>query len=233
MALLGDGHAEVVVAVCGEDDVFGTGNLREQHAEGRGVLLRCGVTDGVGDVDRGGSGLDCDGDDVDEEVGVGAGGVLGRELDIVGEGAGEADGFGGLVERFGAGDLQLSFEMQVGRGEEGVDAGLLGGFDGTGSGFDVLTLAAGKGGDARAVNFAGDLADGVGVALAGDGETGFNDVDAECRQLMGHAQLLFVVHGAARGLLAVAEGGIEEDYLVRRGHRAYRFRSGRYHNACL
>ena len=31
------------------------------------------------------------------------------------------------------------------------------------------------------------------------------------RELMGHAELLVGVHGAARALLAVAEGGVEED----------------------
>ena len=119
---VGDGHAEIVVAVGGEDDVLGARNLCEQHAEGGGVLVGRGVADGVGDVDGGRSGLDGDGDDLDEEVGVGAGGVFGGELDVVGEGAGEADGFGGLIEGLGAGDLQLGLEMQVGGGEEGVDA---------------------------------------------------------------------------------------------------------------
>src|ERR1700737_4987181 len=50
-----------------------------------------------------------------------------------------------------------------------------------------------------------DLADGVGVALAGDGEAGLDDIDAEVCQLVGHAQLFVVVHGAAGGLFAVAE----------------------------
>ena len=86
------------MAVGGEDDVFGAGDFVEEHAEDGGVLLGRGVADGVGDVDGGGSGLDGDGDDLDEEVGVGAGGVFGGELDVVGEGAGEADGFGGLIE---------------------------------------------------------------------------------------------------------------------------------------
>ena len=95
---VGDGHAEVVVAVGGEDDVVDAGDACSDHAEDGGVLVGRGVADGVGDVDGGGSGLDGDGDHLDEEVGVGAGGVFGGELDVVGEGAGEADGFGGLVE---------------------------------------------------------------------------------------------------------------------------------------
>ncbi len=91
---------------------------------------------------------------------------------------------------------------------------LFGGLDGAGGGLDVFAFAAGEGGDAGAAHLAGDLADGVGVALGGDGEAGLEDVDAEGRKLMGHAQLFVVVHGAAGGLFAVAEGGVEEDDLV-------------------
>ena len=100
-----------------------------------------------------------------------------------------------------------------------MDAGAGGGLDGAGGGLDVLALAAGERGDDGAAHLAGDGADGLGVAIGGDGEAGLEDVDAEGRELVGHAELLVVVHGAAGGLFAVAEGGVEEDDLVRRGHR--------------
>src|SRR3979490_273203 len=45
--------------------------------EDRGVLLGGGVADGVGDVDGSGAGPDGDGDHLEEELGVGAGAVLG------------------------------------------------------------------------------------------------------------------------------------------------------------
>ncbi len=70
-----------------------------------GVLFRRGVADGVGDVDGGGSGLNGDGYDLDEEVGVCARRVFGGELDVFDVGAGEADGLANLVEGFGASDL--------------------------------------------------------------------------------------------------------------------------------
>ena len=47
------------------------------------VLVGHGVADGVGDVDGGGAGLDGRFDDLAEEVELGAGGVFGRELDVV------------------------------------------------------------------------------------------------------------------------------------------------------
>ena len=178
------------------------------------VLGGGGVADGVGDVDGGGSRLNCHVDHVDEEVEVGAGAVFGGELYVVGEGAGECDGGGDVVEGLGAGDFELGFEVEVGAGEEDVDAALVGGLDGAGGGFDVLAFAAGEGGDAGgAVHFAGDGLDGVEVAVGGDGEAGFDDVDAERGELVGEAQLFCVVHGAAGRLFAVAEGGVEDDEL--------------------
>ncbi len=151
----------------------------------------------------------------DEEVGVGAGGVFGGELDVVGVGAGEGDHGGDLVEGLGAGDLELGGQVEVGGGEEGVDAAAVGGLDGAGGGFDVFALGAGEGGD----DGAGGGADlrgrwsrmAGGVAFGGDGEAGFEDVDAERGELVGHAELFGVVHGAAGGLLAVAEGGVEDE----------------------
>jgi len=60
-----------------------------------------------------------------------------------------------------------------------VDAAAGGGLDGAGGGFNVLALAAGERGDDGATDFASDDADGLGVALGGDGEAGLEDVDAE------------------------------------------------------
>ncbi len=57
----------------------------------------------------------------------------------------------------------------------------------------------------------GDGADGFEIAVRGDGEAGLEDVDAEAGELVRHAELFAGVHGAAGALLAVAEGGVEED----------------------
>ena len=49
------------------------------------------------------------------------------------------------------------------------------------------------------------------VARAGDREAGLDHVHAEPRQLLGDLQLLRLVQADARGLLAVPQGGVEED----------------------
>jgi hypothetical protein len=93
------------------------------------------------------------------------------------------------------------------------------GFDGAGGGFDVLPFRTGKSGDAWALDLPRDDPHGFKVAVGGDGEACLDDVDAERRELVGHAELFAVVHGAARGLFAVAEGGVEEDDFVWIDHR--------------
>jgi hypothetical protein len=143
------------------------------------------VSDGVGDVDGGGAGLDGDGDHLEEELGIGAGAVLGGELYVFGEGAGEADRLGGLVEGLVAGDAELALEMEVGGGEDDVDAVAGGGLDGAGGGLDVFAFTAGERGDAGPADLAGDRSDGREVAVGGDGESGLEDIDAKGRDLVG------------------------------------------------
>ena len=92
-----------------------------------------------------------------------------------------------------------------------MDAAAVGGLDGAGGGLDVFAAGAGEGGDAGAADFAGDGADGFEVAGGSDGEAGLEEVDAEGGELVGHAEFFGVVHGAAGALLAVAQGGIEEE----------------------
>ena len=71
--------------------------------------------------------------------------------------------------------------MEVGGGEEDVDAVAGGGFDGAGGGFDVLAFAAGERGDDGCLAPRGRWREWTGIALGGDGEAGFEDVDAEGR----------------------------------------------------
>ena len=60
----------------------------------------------------------------------------------------------------------------------------------------------------------GHGAGGLEVALAGDGEPGLDDVDPEAGELLGDLHLLADVEADPGGLLAVAEGGVEDDHLL-------------------
>src|SRR5579864_599203 len=47
------------------------------------------------------------------------------------------------------------------------------------------------------------------IAVRGNRKSSLDDVDAQAIKLVRQAQLLLVIHAAARRLLSVAEGGIE------------------------
>ena len=79
---VGDGQAQVVVAVDADDGLADVRHALAEGADDAGVLGGRGVADGVGDVDRGRAGLDGGLDDLAEEVDLGARGVLGAELDV-------------------------------------------------------------------------------------------------------------------------------------------------------
>ncbi len=104
--------------------------------------------------------------------------------------------------------------MEVRAGQEDVDAVLFRGLDRLGSRFDVWARAASQRGDARPAHLARDAADGIEIALRGDGEARLKHVNAERRQLVRHAELLFVMHGAAGALLSIAQRRVEKDDLL-------------------
>jgi len=60
----------------------------------------------------------------------------------------------------------------------------------------------------------GDLVDGGEVALGGDRKAGLDDVDTHRVEQLGDLELLLMRHGGAGALLAVAQGGVEDDDAV-------------------
>ena len=105
---------------------------------------------------------------------------------------------------------QLALEVQVGRGDEDVDAAAAGGGERRAGPVDVGGAAAREPGNDRAVDERGNHAHRFGIRLGRDREPGLDDVDAERRELPGQLQLLVDPHREARSLLAVAQGRVED-----------------------
>jgi hypothetical protein len=120
-----DRHAEIVMAVCGKRDAGDGRNAAADLAEHLRIVFRRGVANRIGQIDRGGAGFNGGCDQLREEVDVAAGCIFGRELHVVHITARQADRRGGMVDGLLARDLQLYFEVQIGTGEKGVDAGTL------------------------------------------------------------------------------------------------------------
>ena len=68
--------------------------------------------------------------------------------------------------------------------------------------------------DHRILRALGDLVDGGEVAVGGDGKAGLDDVDAHGVEQLGDFELFLMRHGGAGALLAVAQGGVEDDDAV-------------------
>ena len=208
---VGRGEAEVVVAVDGDRRV--PPDEVDDAADEGPELGRDRVADGVGDVDRGGPGADDRLVDLEEELGVGPGGVLGRELDLGVAAellAAVADPADGLGEGLLAGQLELVLEVDVGGRDEDVEVGALGDLDRLDRLLGVAVAAAGEGGDRDALGLLGDPVDGLPVARRGGREAGLDDVHLEADELAGDLELLGGGQAGAGRLLAVAEGGVED-----------------------
>ena len=79
---------------------------------------------------------------------------------------------------------------------------------------DVLDMRAREPADHRLLGAAGDLLHAVEIAFGGDGEAGFDDVDAHLVEDLGDLELLLEGHGGAGALLAVAQSGVEDHHAV-------------------
>ena len=79
---------------------------------------------------------------------------------------------------------------------------------------DVLRPGARQAAHHGVLGALGDLVDGEEVAFRGDREAGLDDVDAQLVEELGDLELLLVGHGGAGRLLAVAQGGVEDDDAV-------------------
>ena len=199
------------MAVHRQDGVPDAGHSLLQDADDARELRGHGVADRVGNVDGRGAGLDRGGDHPAEKVEVAAGGVLGRELDVARERAGQTHRFDRHVEDFAARPAQLVLDVQVGGGDESVEAGPRGRLDGPPGALDVVPGRARQGGDHRSPHFAGHGVHRPEVVLGGDRETRLDDVHPQRIELPGHPELLFQIHAAAGRLLAVAQRRVEDD----------------------
>src|SRR5215831_12197308 len=188
-----------------------------QTPDQRPELLGHGVADSIGNVDGLRSLADHGLENAAQEVELGSPGVLGRELDIVGELAREAHGVDRLGVHLVGRHPQLFFHVDRRGGDEGVDASLLRRLDRLRSALDVAVVGARKPAHGAVLDDACDRPDRLEVPWAGRGEAGFDHVHAHALQLPRDAQLLFLGHRRAWALLPVAHGGVEYDQLVFHG----------------
>src|SRR6185312_6593902 len=91
-----------------------------------------------------------------------------------------------------------------------MDARALGIAQGLARTLHIFFLAAGQGRNAWTANLARDKLHRGEVAVRGNGEAGFEHIDAQLVERLRHAQLFRDVHAASGRLLAVTQRGIED-----------------------
>ena len=142
---------------------------------------------------------------------LGAGGVHRRPLDVVGMVARPRHRGDDAVIDLLLVELELVLAVERRGADEGVDALPLGMGERLGRPVDVLRAGAGEAADDRALDDLGDLRDGLEIAVGGDRKARLDDVDAHLVEELGDLDLLVERHRGAGRLLAVAQGGVEDD----------------------
>ena len=176
-----------------------------------------GVADGVGDVDRRGTGVDRSLHHTAEEVEVGPRGILWGELNVVAVAAGSLHARHRAGHHLVFGHSQLELAVDGTRRQKDMDAGIAGGLKGLPRAVDVGVVAPGEPTDHRSRHRAGDLADRLEVTWRRDGKASFDDVDAQLHQRLGDLHFLREIHARPRLLLSVAEGGVKDPDRAARG----------------
>src|SRR3972149_2750535 len=95
-----------------------------------------------------------------------------------------------------------------------MDARTLGVPYGLGATVDILHRRPRKAGDSGLPGPLGDLGNRPDIAPGGDRETGLDDIDAHFVQELRDLEFFLESHGRARALLAVAQGGIEDEHAI-------------------
>jgi len=91
-----------------------------------------------------------------------------------------------------------------------MNPGGFGSLDRLGGPLDVVSVGAGETGYGSALDALGDQLDRFEVTGRGRRKAGFDDVDAQLDQGVGHLELLLDRHRRAGRLLAVSQSGVED-----------------------
>ena len=175
---VGHGHAQVVVRVRAQPHLTALGHVPAHGSKHGAVFARRGIAHGVRQIDRGGAGTDGGAHDFKQKLELGAAGVLGGELHILGIGFGLPHGLIHGGQHFARTHAQLVLHVNGAGGDERMNARLSGLADGLPGAVDVFPLRAAERGHGHLANLLRNGLHGLEIALGRDGKTGFDDIHA-------------------------------------------------------
>ncbi len=216
---IGDREAEIVVAVDAYDRAIDVPHVLPEVSDSLCELVRGRVADGIGDVDGRGPGVDHPLHHLREKIELGAGGVLGRELDVITELARYLHPLDRAPDDLLFRHLQLVLAVDRARRQENVDPGALSFLQRFPRALDVHPGSARETRDHRSLDLPGHFAHRLEITVRGDGKARFENIHSEERERSRHRELSVEVHAAARRLLAVSQRRIENHHSIRGFHQ--------------
>ena len=165
-------------------------------------------------IDHFGSGADHFAEHLHQKIRIAARRILSRELDIIHELLSMAHSLHGGFDNLLPRHSQLVFQVDIRRGNEGVDARVFGVFHRFQGPVDVPFLGTCETNDPRPADLLTYSAYRVEVTVRRGGKSRFDHIDAKLLQLAGNNYFLFNGHARAGRLFAIAERGIENLYYV-------------------
>jgi hypothetical protein len=109
---------------------------------------------------------------------------------------------------------QLFLHVQCRGGDKRVNATPFGAFEGLGRARNIAVIGSGQRAHRGILNGLGNGLNSVKVTIGTGRKTSLDHVHLESLQLASDAQFLVFGHRGARGLLAIAQGGVKNDQLV-------------------
>jgi len=169
------------------------------------------VAHGVSDIHRGGARLYHSFQHPVKEFRIRARRIHGGELNVVEVFFGPRHHGPGQLQNVFLAFLQLVGQVHAGGGEEDVYAAIFSRLYGLPGAVDGLFIGVAERADGGPLQFAGDKAHGLEVALRGDGEPCLDDIHAQRFKLPRDLQLLLHVQAGAGRLFAVPECSIKNE----------------------
>ena len=198
------------------DGLVAVGNALTQCLDELAVQFRNRVPHSVGHVDRGGTLGNDRFEHTAQKIRIAAVPVFRAELDVCHQIARKSHRLTRLLQHLLRCHAQLLFHVQRRRGDERMDAPVVGALQGLGCARNVTVIGTRQRAD-------GGLPDGIGdglyrleVADGTGGKTRLDDVHPQALELPRNTQLFIFRHGGAGRLLAITQSGIKNDQFI--GH---------------